>query len=213
MSDLTNIILNNIDNIILVLIITSIAVFVIISIFYYYGNEKRRDTIQTVLSMFGNFILILNLMFIIFDKILIRINQKTNTIKELSNFISNSVNLMFTKFYKDPKNLGSLHSEIFEKKYDPNPKLTYEEINFLFIVFQTIENVYRLYYISGKDNVKISKDQYEGWDNFLISVTGSPKVQLFYKKYHHLFTSLNFENYIKIYLSQVKIYVNGILDI
>ena len=213
MKDLTNIILDNIDKIILVLIITSIVIFVIISIFYYYGNEKRRDTIQTVLSMFGNFILILNLMFIIFDKFLARINQKTNTIKELSNYTTSSTNLMFTTFYKDPKNLGNLHSEIFEKKYNSNPKLTYEETNFLFIIFQIIENVYRLYYISGKETIKISKDQYEGWDNFLISVMGSPKVQLFYKKYHHLFTSLNFEDYMKKYFSQVKIYVNGILDI
>ena len=66
-----------------------------------------------------------------------------------------------------------------------------------------------MYYVSGKETIKLSKDQYEGWDNFLNSICASPKVQLFYKKNYHLFSSLNFENYIGKYFSNVKIYVNN----
>ena len=100
--------------------------------------------------------------------------------------------IYLTKFYKDPKNLSSLYSEIFESKYDSKPNLTYYENNILFTIFQTIESVYRLYYVSGKDTTKISKDQYEGWDNFVFQFVLVLKYNYFIKKitYFHLFRKL-----------------------
>ena len=209
MKKFTNFMLDNADNITFILIVISIITFVIVGITYYYANSKNRETIQTILAIFGNFILILNILFIIFDKFIGRLNQKVSNIKDLNELTLSALSNIFTTFYKDPKNLGSLYEEIFENKYDSKPKLTYYENNILFTIFQTIESIYRLYYVSGKETIKLSKDQYEGWDNFLNLVCSSPKVQLFYKKNHHLFSSLNFENYIGKYFSHVKIYVDG----
>ena len=210
MTDFTNFLIDNADNITLVLILSSISIFIFVGIAYYYANMKKREVIQTILSMFGNFILILNILFIIYGKFLDRLNQKVSNIKDLNKLTLDSLRNIFITFYKDPKNLGSLYSEIFEKKYDTKPKLTYEENNFLFTIFQTIETVYRMYYISGKDTLKLSTDQYEGWDNFILAVCGSPKSQLFYKKNHHLFSSLGFEKYISRYFNEVELYVKDL---
>tara|TARA_Y100000389_G_scaffold204028_2_gene254591 strand:+ start:78 stop:719 length:642 start_codon:yes stop_codon:yes gene_type:complete len=209
MTDFTNYILDNADNITFLLTFVSIVISVVVGIIYYYANMKKRELVSTMLSMFGNFILILNILFIIFDKFLGRLNQKINNIKDLNRLTLTSLNNIYTSFYKDPKNLGGLYSEIFENKVDSKPKLTYYENNFLFTLFQTIEAVYRMYYVSGKETMKLSKDQYEGWDNFLNSVCASPKVQLFYKKNHHLFTSLNFEKYMGKYFNNVHIYIDN----
>lgn len=193
----------------IILVITCLILFIIGGIVYYNLNESKRKFLQVIISLFGNLVLVLNIVFLVYDKVLSSLNKKIRDLKDLNNISLETVNDIFNKFYSDPKNLKNLYNEIIENKIvDEKPNLSYYESNFLFTLFQTLETIYRLYYVSGKDTTKITKDQYEGWDNFVLSICRSPKVQLFYKKNKHLFTSLNFENYIGKYFKEVKIYVD-----
>jgi hypothetical protein len=203
MQDITNYILFNSQLIFKIILIFAIVLYIVLIIFYFRSSEHGRDTISVLFTLIGNVMLVINIFFIMYDKLMNSINNKINSMKELNNISLSFVNKMFNDFNNHPKELAALHTEIFEKRYSTKPKLTYYETNLLFTVFQVIENMYRTYYISGKDASKLETDQYEGWDNFLFMILASPKVQLFYKKYNHLFKSLDFDIYIKRYYPQI----------
>lgn len=208
MSKLDTYLLEHSNKLAIFLVVWSLILFIIGSLLYYKLNENKRKVLQTIVSSFGNFILILNIIFLVYDKLLSSVNKKISDIKDLNKISLDTINNIFDKFYDDRKNLEGLYNEIFENKISVGEiSLSYHEINFLFTVFQTIETIYRLYFVSGKEASILTNNQYEGWDNFILLICRSPKVQLFYKKNHQLFTSLNFEYYIGGYFKNVKIYV------
>ncbi len=177
---------------------------------YYWGSPTIKSMMGNALGVFGQAILIFNILLLIYDKLLQRFREQKETVAKLNDFTNSAIGNIFGKFGSDQKNLGDLYNEIIKGQYnDPeHPKVSYEEENFLFILFQTIENVYRTYYLSGADREKYDVSQYDGWEKLILQVVASPKAQLFYKDNRHLFNSLGFDDYLEAaYFSKVKMWV------
>lgn len=195
------------------LVIISIFVFVllILTVVYFKSGPNGREIITKGMTLFGNAIMILNLLILIYTKLLERIKEQKDQVAKINDFSMTAINTMFSQLYKEKANLGDLYSEIFENKINPDKPIdiNYYETNFLFIVFQIIHNVYRSYYISGADTNKYDASQYDSWENLILQIIRSPKVQLFYKRYSHLFVSLGFNDYIESqYFSKVPRYID-----
>lgn len=194
-------------------VITAIFVIVLatMSTIYYFASPKTKIVMGQALGVFGQSVLIFNILILIFDKFLQQIKEQKDNIAKLNDFTMNAVNNVFNKFYGDKEHLGELYDEIFKGiiiNPDKPPTLTYHEENFLFILFQVIENVYRTYYISGADRNKFDTSQYDGWEHLILKIVSSPKVQLFYSQNQYLFSSLNFTEYMdRQYFKRVKQYV------
>lgn len=192
-----------------------ITLFVIVlstmGLLYSFGSKKIKENIGTSLGVFGQAILIFNILLLIYDKLLQRFKEQKETVAKLNDFTTSAIGNIFGKFfYSDKENLNELYNEIIKGEYkSTEPTLTYHEENFLFVLYQTIENVYRTYYLSGAEREKYDVSQYDGWENLILQVVASPKSQLFYKQNQHLFNSLGFVDYLdKAYFSKVKLYVD-----
>lgn len=177
---------------------------------YYFGSPAVKDIMGNALGVFGQAILIFNILLLIYDKLLQRFREQKETVAKLNDFTNSAIGNIFGKFGSDKANLGVLYNEIIKGDYKTpeQPKLSYEEENFLFILYQTIENVYRTYYLSGADQEKYDVSQYDGWEKLILQIVSSPKAQLFYKENRHLFNSLGFDDYLdSAYFSKVKQWV------
>jgi hypothetical protein len=195
------------------LVVVAIFVFVllVLTMIYFKSGPAGREIITKGMTLFGNAIMILNLLILIYTKLLERIKEQKDQVGKINDFSMTAINTIFSQFYKEKDNLGALYGEIFEDKIDAKKpvELDYYETNFLFIVFQIIHNVYRSYYISGADTNKYDVSQYDSWENLILQIVKSPKVQLFYKRYSHLFVSLGFNDYIeKQYFNRVPRYID-----
>jgi len=177
---------------------------------YYFGTPQMKHVLGQSFGVFSQSILIFNILLLIYDKLLQRVKEQKDTVAKLNDFTVSSINNIFNKFYSDKDKLEELYNEIFLNKIkSTKPQLTYYETNFLFIIFQIIENVYRIYYISGADKNKFDISQYDGWEMLILKIVSSPKVQLFYKEHKYLFQSLDFNEYIeRQYFKKVKMYVS-----
>lgn len=177
---------------------------------YYFGTPQMKEVLGQSFGVFSQSILIFNILLLIYDKLLQRVKEQKDTVAKLNDFTVSSINTIFNKFYSDKDKLEDLYNEIFQNKIKSGkPQITYHEANFLFIIFQTIENVYRIYYISGADKNKYDMSQYDGWEMLILKIVASPKVQLFYKEHKYLFQSLDFNDYIeRQYFTKVKQYVS-----
>ena len=177
---------------------------------YYFGSPNTKLKMSSVLGVFGQVLLIFNILLLIYDKLLQRFKEQKDVLAKLNDFTVSAIGNIFNKFAADKKNLGTLYNEMVKGQYKTTkPELTYEEENFLFILFQTIENVYRTYYISGASKGQYDISQYDGWEQFILQTLASPKVQLFYKQNRHLFNSLGFDDYLDAaYFTKVKLYVD-----
>jgi hypothetical protein len=195
------------------LVVVAIFVFILLSltVVYFKSGPNGRELITKGMTLFGNAVMILNLLILIYTKLLERIKEQKDQVVKINDFSMTAINTIFSHFYKEKNNLGALYGEIFEAKVDKTKpvELDYYETNFLFIVFQIIHNVYRSYYISGADTNKYDASQYDSWENLILQIVKSPKVQLFYKRYSHLFVSLGFNDYIeKQYFNRVPLYID-----
>lgn len=195
------------------LVVVAIFVFVllVLTMVYFKSGPAGREIITKGMTLFGNAVMILNLLILIYTKLLERIKEQKDQVSKINDFSMTAINTIFSQFYKEKDNLGVLYGEIFEDKVDKTKpvELDYYETNFLFIVFQIIHNVYRSYYISGADTNKYDVSQYDSWENLILQIVKSPKVQLFYKRYSHLFVSLGFNDYIESqYFNRVPRYID-----
>lgn len=193
-------------------IIISLFVIVLLAMggLYYWGSPIVKKNMGNALGVFGQAILIFNILLLIYDKLLQRFREQKETVAKLNDFTNSAIGNIFGKFASDKEHLGELYNEIFKGEYKTpdQPKLTYEEETFMFILFQTIENVYRTYYLSGADREKYDVSQYDGWEKLILQVVASPKSQLFYKENRQLFNSLGFDDYLDAaYFTKVKLWV------
>ncbi len=192
------------------IMIIFIIILMVLVVSYFASGAEVRDSITKGMTLFGNSILVLNLLILIYTKLLERIKEQKDQVNKINDFSMVAANNIFSQFYKEKSNLEELYNEIFENKIaSATPKLSYFETNFLFMVFQIIHNVYRSYFISGADTNKYDISQYNSWENLILQIVKSPKVQLFYKKYSYLYVSLGFNDYIESqYFAKVPRFVD-----
>lgn len=184
-----------------------IAVFLIIMtwvmILYFRAGDKKRSTIMTALSLFGSTMLVFNLMLIIYRELRESVHIKRAMVTAMDEQVVTEIRYIFREMLHNKQYLGQIHDEIMEGRVhamgtNGRPELTYHESNFLFIVFQVMQNFYRNYEFNTSD--EDTRNNYNSWRQFLLRLMSSPKVQQFYAMNKHLINDLLFNKFLSLYV-------------
>jgi len=179
-----------------------IVLTIIIVFIYFKGSDKLREKLTKILPILSSIILTLNLLMIVLN------NHESNKLKKKEQVIKLNakslefVNTVYNLFLNKKDVLENLYNEIYFKKFKKpvvlsEVDITYEERNVLFIIMQHIENVFRVYYITGGEKELYNTTMYEGWDYFITLFFQSPKVQKFYMEFKEHYKSLGFHKWIE----------------
>ncbi len=95
------------------LVVVAIFVFVllILTMVYFKSGPAGRDIITKGMTLFGNAIMILNLLILIYTKLLERIKEQKDQVSKINDFSMTAINTIFSQFYKEKDNLGDLYGE------------------------------------------------------------------------------------------------------
>lgn len=182
-----------------------------VMVMYFKSGPTMRASILTFMSLFGSSVLVFNLLLIIYRELRESVHLKKSMILAMDTQVVSEVKYIFRELMNNKDTLGQLHDEIIYGKMQPmgpngRPVLTYYESNFLFITFQIMLNFYRNYEFNTKD--KNTRQNYNGWRNFLLKISSSAKVQQFYGLNKHLLNDLLFNKFMSLYvLPYVEHYV------
>lgn len=188
------------------LFLITFSIFIILSlsliIIYFTSGNKNKTNITTFLSLFSGSVIILNLLLMLLNNYESNKLKKIEQVSKLNDKSLSFTNTIYNKFNSDKQSLEKLHNEIFYGTFEKpviaeNVALTYEETNMLFIIFQYVENIFRVYFIEGGEKSLYNDTVYEGWEAFIIKLMRSPKTQLFYITFKEHYKSLGFYKWLE----------------
>lgn len=186
----------------MIVFLSFLALSSVIIFMYFTGNKKSREGLTKFLSIFSSTIIILNLLMMVLN------NYESNKLKQKEQVIKLNdkslafVNTVYNLFLNKKDVLEDLYNEIYFQQFKKPVVLdkviiSYEERNVLFIIMQHIENIFRIYYITGGEQELYNNTMYEGWNFFITIFFQSPKVQKFYMNFKHHYKSLGFHKWIE----------------